>query len=319
MATLTINGKAQNFDAEPDTPLLYALRDHLGMNGAKFGCGLGQCGACTVLIDGRAAFSCVTPISVLDGKKITTLEGLGTPEKPGALQRAFIEEQAAQCGYCTAGIIVKAHELLSKNRQPTDAQIRAHLSPNLCRCGTHNRVITAVKKAAGYMTADAAGQPHRPDLRSAAMTKTIDKSIDTSPAARCSPRAAPSSSRSRSAGALAQTAAPPARRRRLPRPLPPPPPLPGALRISSVDRRLDQDRGQRRRHRVHRQVRARPGHQDRAYPGRRRAARRGLREGLDRHRRYRAHRQRRLHRRLASRWKAAAPRSCMRRRRRARS
>ena len=151
MAKLDINGRTTEVDATPDTPLLYVLRDHLAMNGAKFGCGLGQCGACTVLVDNKPVFSCVVPISVLDGRKITTLEGLGTPDKPGPLQRAFIEEQAAQCGYCTAGMIVRAHGLLARTKQPTDAEIREHMSTNLCRCGTHNRVIDAVKRAAGYM------------------------------------------------------------------------------------------------------------------------------------------------------------------------
>ncbi len=151
MAKLEINGKAVNVDAEPDTPLLYVLRDDLAMNGAKFGCGLGQCGACTVLVDGKAAFSCVVPVSLLEGRKITTIEGLGTIEKPGHVQRAFIEEQAAQCGYCTAGLVMRTEALLKANRQPSEAQIREGLSPNLCRCGTYNRVIKAVQRAAQYM------------------------------------------------------------------------------------------------------------------------------------------------------------------------
>lgn len=156
MAKLDINGKALDVDVEGDTPLLYVLRDDLKMNGAKFGCGLGQCGACTVLVDNKPVFSCVVPVSVLEGRKITTVEGLGTLDKPGPLQRAMIEEQALQCGYCTAGIMMRAEALLRQTRQPTDAQIREHLSPNLCRCGTHNRVISAVKKAAGYMRTAAA-------------------------------------------------------------------------------------------------------------------------------------------------------------------
>ena len=153
MVKLDINGRSTEVDATPDTPLLYVLRDNLAMSGAKFGCGLGQCGACTVLVDNQAVFSCVVPISLLEGRKITTLEGLGTPDKPSALQRAFIEEQAAQCGYCTAGMIVRAEALLKKTKQPTDAQIREHMAPNLCRCGTHNRVIKAIKRAAGTATA----------------------------------------------------------------------------------------------------------------------------------------------------------------------
>ena len=151
MAKLDINGKALDVDVEGDTPLLYVLRDDLKMNGAKFGCGLGQCGACTVLVDNKPVFSCLVPVSVLEGRKITTIEGLGTVDKPGPLQRAFIEEQAAQCGYCTAGIVMRAEALLRETREPSDGQIRQYLSPNLCRCGTHNRVIKAVKRAAQYM------------------------------------------------------------------------------------------------------------------------------------------------------------------------
>ena len=163
MARLDINGKAIEVDATPDTPLLYVLRDHLAMNGAKFGCGLGQCGSCTVLVDNKPALACVVPISVLAGRQITTLEGLGTPDKPGALQRAFIEEQAAQCGYCTAGMIVRAQALLNTTKQPTDLQIRQHMSTNLCRCGTHNRVIKAVKRAAGYMNTASSTTSTTPD------------------------------------------------------------------------------------------------------------------------------------------------------------
>lgn len=158
MPKLDINGKTIDVDSDADTPLLYVLRDDLKMNGAKFGCGLGQCGACTVLVDDKPVFSCLVPVSVLEGRKITTIEGLGTIDKPGPLQRAFIEEQAAQCGYCTAGVVMRAEGLLREIRQPTDAQIRERLTPNLCRCGTHNRVIKAVKKAAQYMrTASTAG------------------------------------------------------------------------------------------------------------------------------------------------------------------
>jgi len=157
MAKLDINGKAISVDAEPDTPLLYVLRDDLKMNGAKFGCGLGQCGACTVLVDGKPAFSCVVPVSVLEGRKVTTIEGLGTIDKPGPVQRAFIEEQAVQCGYCTAGLVMRTEALLRANRQPTETQIRETLSPNLCRCGTYNRVIKAVQRAAQYMRTAAAG------------------------------------------------------------------------------------------------------------------------------------------------------------------
>jgi nicotinate dehydrogenase subunit A len=120
-------------------------------NGAKFGCGLGQCGACTVMIDGRAAFSCVTPISVLQGRRVKTIEGLGTIERPGPVQRAFIEEQAAQCGYCIPGMMMRAQALLERNPNATKAEIRRHMNVNLCRCGTHMRILRAVERAAGYM------------------------------------------------------------------------------------------------------------------------------------------------------------------------
>ncbi|MEP6996858.1 MAG: (2Fe-2S)-binding protein [Betaproteobacteria bacterium] len=155
MIELNINGRTQSVDAAPNTPLLYVLRDHLAMNGAKFGCGLGQCGACTVMVDGDAVFSCLTPISLLSGRKIKTVEGLGTIENPGPLQRAFIEEQAAQCGYCIAGMIMRAQALLEKNPSPSDAEIRRHMMPNLCRCGTHMRIFRAVRRAAQAMQAGA--------------------------------------------------------------------------------------------------------------------------------------------------------------------
>jgi aerobic-type carbon monoxide dehydrogenase small subunit (CoxS/CutS family) len=148
MISLTVNGQTHQVDAEPDTPLLYVLRDDLGLNGAKFGCGLGQCGACTVIVDGRAVFSCMTPLSVLAGRQIKTIEGLGTADNPGPLQRAFIEEQAAQCGYCIAGMIMRAEALLEHNPTPSDAEIRQHMMPNLCRCGTHMRILRAVRRAA---------------------------------------------------------------------------------------------------------------------------------------------------------------------------
>jgi nicotinate dehydrogenase subunit A len=148
MTTLEINGKTVTVNAEPDTPLLYVLRDDLALNGARFGCGLGQCGACTVLVEGEAVFSCITPIAMLEGKKVTTLEGLGSASHPGPLQRAFIEEQAAQCGFCIPGMMMRAAALLKKTPDPSDAQIREALIPNLCRCGTHMRILRAVKRAA---------------------------------------------------------------------------------------------------------------------------------------------------------------------------
>jgi nicotinate dehydrogenase subunit A len=153
MIDLMVNGRSHSVDADPDTPLLYVLRDHLELNAAKYGCGLGQCGACTVMIDGVAAFSCVTPILLLQGRKITTLEGLGTVEKPAPIQQAFIEEQAAQCGYCIAGMMMRAQALLQKNPDPSDNDIRATLQPHLCRCGTHTRILKAVQRAAELMRA----------------------------------------------------------------------------------------------------------------------------------------------------------------------
>jgi nicotinate dehydrogenase subunit A len=147
MATFELNGRTVSVDAEPDTPLLYVLRDDLKLNAAKFGCGLGQCGACTVIVEGEAVFSCVTPIALLEGKKITTLEGLGTAQSPGPLQRAFIAEQAAQCGFCIPGMMMRAAALLKKTPKPSDAQIREALVSHLCRCGTHMRILRAVKKA----------------------------------------------------------------------------------------------------------------------------------------------------------------------------
>ena len=147
MARLLVNGRQVEVQAAADTPLLYVLRDELHLNAAKFGCGLGQCGACTVMVDGEAVYSCVTPLAVLEGKAITTVEGLGNAERPGALQRAFIEEQAAQCGYCIPGMMMRAAALLAKTPKPTDAQIREALFPNLCRCGTHMRILRAVRRA----------------------------------------------------------------------------------------------------------------------------------------------------------------------------
>jgi nicotinate dehydrogenase subunit A len=146
--SLKVNGEISSVRAEPDTPLLYVLRNDLELNSAKFGCGLAQCGACTVLIDGKAVRSCVTPISAVDKGEITTLEGLGSIDKPHALQQAFIEEQAAQCGYCISGMIMSAKELLDRNPHPSEGDVRTALAGNLCRCGTHNRIVRAVLRAA---------------------------------------------------------------------------------------------------------------------------------------------------------------------------
>ena len=156
MMTLKVNGRDIKIDADPDTPLLYVLRDDLELNAAKFGCGLGQCGSCTVIVDGKAVLSCVTPLLLLEGKQVTTLEGLGTIEAPAPIQRAFMEEQAAQCGFCIAGMMMRAQALLQRNSKPTDEEIRAELAPNLCRCGTHMRILRAVHRASRLMdTADA--------------------------------------------------------------------------------------------------------------------------------------------------------------------
>lgn len=155
--SLKVNGATRLVDAAPDTPLLYVLRNDLELNAAKFGCGLGQCGSCMVLVDGAPVVSCVTPIVVLEGRAIRTVEGLGTIDDPGPVQRAFMEEQAAQCGYCIPGFIISAQALLERTPSPTDTEIREALSPNLCRCGTHMRIMKAVRRAAGFMqTADAA-------------------------------------------------------------------------------------------------------------------------------------------------------------------
>jgi nicotinate dehydrogenase subunit A len=152
MATLNVNGKSHQVDVEPDTPLLYVLRDNLKLHGPKFGCGLAQCGSCTVLIDGKAVRSCTHPVSKVGAGKVVTLEGLGTPEKPHPVQRAFIEEQAAQCGYCINGMVMQTTAFLTARQgTPSDREIRQALQNNLCRCGTHQRILAAVKRAAGLM------------------------------------------------------------------------------------------------------------------------------------------------------------------------
>ena len=148
--TLRVNGESRTVvSRDPGQPLLYVLRNALGLTGAKYGCGLAQCGACTVLVDGRAIRSCVIPVSEVAGKAITTIEGLGSPEKPHPLQAAFIAEQVPQCGYCTAGLVMTGAALLARNPKPSDAQTRAALAGNLCRCGSHARVLKAVARAAG--------------------------------------------------------------------------------------------------------------------------------------------------------------------------
>ncbi|HEY7292141.1 MAG TPA: (2Fe-2S)-binding protein [Vicinamibacterales bacterium] len=145
---LTVNGQAHTVDVDPATPLLYVLSDDLALRGPKFGCGLGQCGSCTVIARGRAIRSCVTPVSTLDDAEITTLEGLGTPDRPHPLQRAFIEEQAAQCGFCLNGVILSAKAFLDQQPSASDAEIQRALSGVLCRCFTHTRMVAAIRKYA---------------------------------------------------------------------------------------------------------------------------------------------------------------------------
>jgi len=159
MITLTVNGKVHQLAVDPETPLLYVLRDELALHGAKFGCGLGQCGACTVMIDGIAVNSCVTPVGTLRGRRVVTVEGLGTSRQPGVLQQAFIDEQAAQCGYCIAGMIMRAQALLEHNPAPSDTEIRTHMEPNLCRCGTHVRILRAIRRASETLRHTATPQP----------------------------------------------------------------------------------------------------------------------------------------------------------------
>jgi nicotinate dehydrogenase subunit A len=150
---LTVNGAESALEADPDTPLLYALRNDLALKGTRFGCGTGQCGACFVLIDGHAAPACDTPLWSAAGKNITTVEGLGTLGSLHPLQEAFLAEQAAQCGYCTSGILISAAALLAKNPKPSESEVRAALDRNLCRCGSHNRMVRAVLRvAAGAAT-----------------------------------------------------------------------------------------------------------------------------------------------------------------------
>lgn len=148
--SFTVNGTLRSVDVrDPDQPLLYALRNNIGLTGPKFGCGLGQCGACTVLLDQTPLRSCVTPLSAVAGKSITTIEGLGTPDKQHPVQAAFIAEQAAQCGYCANGMVMTSAALLASNPKPSEAEIKDALSANLCRCGTHVRILRAVMRASG--------------------------------------------------------------------------------------------------------------------------------------------------------------------------
>jgi nicotinate dehydrogenase subunit A len=148
MITLTVNGVQHSIDVDPSAPLLYVLRNQLQLNGAKFGCGLGQCGACTVMVGDQPVFSCLLPVSAVGERPVRTIEGLGSIDTPGRLQQAFINQQAAQCGYCIAGMVMRAQALLDKVPSPSDDQIREHLQTNLCRCGTHMRILAAVREVA---------------------------------------------------------------------------------------------------------------------------------------------------------------------------
>jgi nicotinate dehydrogenase subunit A len=151
--TFQLNGRAASADSwDPGQPLLYVLRNQLSLTGPKFGCGLGQCGACTVLLDGKPVRSCLTPVSQVERHSVTTIEGLGSPEKPDVVQAAFIAEQAAQCGYCTNGMVMTAKALLAKTPKPSIEQIKTGLAGNLCRCGTHTRILNAVVRASGQRT-----------------------------------------------------------------------------------------------------------------------------------------------------------------------
>lgn len=151
MISLAVNGKKHQVEVEPDTPLLYVLRNDLGLNGPKFGCGLGQCGACTVIIDGSATLSCTMPAGQAAGREIVTLEGLAAADMAHPLQQAFIEEQAAQCGYCSNGMIMTGKALLDRTPEPTEGEIRQALAPVLCRCGTHGGIVRAIQRVAREM------------------------------------------------------------------------------------------------------------------------------------------------------------------------
>ena len=149
--TLRVNGKASSVEADADMPLLYALRNDLQLNGPKFGCGLGQCGACTVIVDGNPVRSCQMPTSAVGNRAITTIEGLGNTKKMHKIQQAFVDEQAVQCGYCINGMVMQAAALLAVNKKPTDGEIRDAMAHNLCRCGTHTRILRAIRRASDRM------------------------------------------------------------------------------------------------------------------------------------------------------------------------
>ena len=154
MINLTVNGVQHALDIDPSTPLLYALRNDLQLHGAKFGCGMGQCGACTVIVGDKAVFSCLIPVASIGTRAVRTIEGLGTADHPSALQKSFIDHQAAQCGYCIAGMIMRAQALLDRNPRPTEREILEHMEPNLCRCGTHLRILAAIREVAHLPAGD---------------------------------------------------------------------------------------------------------------------------------------------------------------------
>jgi nicotinate dehydrogenase subunit A len=155
--TVLVNGRQERVHTEQDTALLYVLRNHLGLKGTRFGCGLGSCGACFVLIDGRPAYSCDTPVWAVEGREVTTVEGLGTPERPHPVARAIVDAQAAQCGYCISGIVIAAAGLLAQNDDPSEKEVRAAWDVNRCRWGAHNRIVRAVLAAAAELRAGRAG------------------------------------------------------------------------------------------------------------------------------------------------------------------
>lgn len=154
MINLTVNGVHHALDIDPSTPLLYALRNDLNLHGAKFGCGMGQCGACTVIMGDQPVFSCLIPVSSIGDRPVRTIESLGTVDHPGPLQQSFIKHQAAQCGYCIAGMIMRAQALLDRNPRPTESELREHMEPNLCRCGTHMRILAAIREVAHLPAGD---------------------------------------------------------------------------------------------------------------------------------------------------------------------
>lgn len=162
MISLNVNGVQHTLDIDPSTPLLYVLRNELELHGAKFGCGMGQCGACTVIVDGEPTFSCIEPVGAIGTRSVRTLESLGTAAHPGPLQKAFVKHQAAQCGYCIAGMIMRAQSLLERNPHPTEQEMRAHMEPNLCRCGTHVRILAAIREVAGLPEPEVRFAPAQP-------------------------------------------------------------------------------------------------------------------------------------------------------------